>query len=418
MNNSQTSFPSGKMNKTLLALLAAFALSGIGSPASAQNVRPEVGKPLQAAVEFVKAKKGKEALAKLKEAEAASDRSAYETYLIERTRGQAATSAGEAGLAARSFEAAATSSAAPANDRLPMLAAAAGQYYMAKDYAKAADVAGKYLKDGGSEAGVRTLLVQSLYLGGDLGRASKEIGGLIEAQEQQGKGASEDQLQLWVTICSKLKDAACQARALDKLLTAYPKPSYWQSAIYDVTSASNFPSRLALDVARLKLYVGTMNNTEEYFEAAQLALQEGLPTEAKKIVDKGFAAGLLGTGAEAERHRRLQNMVAKALADDDKTLGQGDAALANAKDGTPLVLTGFNYVTRGQTDKGLAMMEQGISKGGFKRPEDMTLRLGIAQALAGQATKASHTLAGVQGEGTAALAKLWSIAARKPNAAK
>lgn len=404
------------MKALLLALGTAllFSFAHAQEAGKGQSVRPEVGKVLQAAVDLLKAKKGKDTLAKLKETDAIGDKTAFETYMIERVRGQAAAQAGDASVAARSLEAAALSSSAPAGDRQTLLAAAAGQYYTAKDYAHSADLASRYLKDGGSDPALRTLYVQALYLGNNLAEAGKQLASLIEAQETAGKPASEDQLQLYASICLKQHDTACYTVALEKLLMRYPKPDYWLSAIYELTKSSSFPSRHALDVFRLKLATHTMRSTGEYFEATQLALQDGYPAEAKDIIDRGYAAGLLGTGSEADRHRRLRDMATKALAEDTKTLGQDDASAAAAKDGTVLINTGFNYVLRGQADKGLAMMEQGLKKGGLKRPEDGKLRLGIALAIAGRSQAAAQILATVHGtDGTAELARLWSVAARQ-----
>ncbi|MFM8767333.1 MAG: hypothetical protein ACKOD9_06030 [Rubrivivax sp.] len=47
----------------LLALVAALA---IGTTAKAQGLRAEIGKPLQQAAEYIKAGKGREALAKVR----------------------------------------------------------------------------------------------------------------------------------------------------------------------------------------------------------------------------------------------------------------------------------------------------------------------------------------------------------------
>ncbi len=74
---------------------------------------------------------------------------------------------------------------------------------------------------------------------------------------------------------------------------------------------------------------------------------------------------------------------------------------------------GFAFATGGESAKGIAMMQQGITKGGLKRPEDAKLHLGIAQVIAGDA-KAQTTLRGVAGtDGTADLARLWSLYARR-----
>src|SRR2546428_14099142 len=85
-----------------IALFAARALAqepGVG----VQTVRPEIGKPIQAAIELIKSKKGKEALAKVREAQAVGDRTPYENYLVDRVLGQAAASAGGPGSAAAAF---------------------------------------------------------------------------------------------------------------------------------------------------------------------------------------------------------------------------------------------------------------------------------------------------------------------------
>ena len=55
-------------------------------------------------------------------------------------------------------------------------------------------------------------------------------------------------------------------------------------------------------------------------------------------------------------------------------------------------------------------MQQGIAKGGLKRPEDAKLHLGIAQLVAGDNAKAQATLRTVGGsDGTADLARLWEL---------
>ena len=64
----------------------------------------------------------------------------------------------------------------------------------------------------------------------------------------------------------------------------------------------------------------------------------------------------------------------------------------------------------GALDKGLPLMEQGLAKGGLKRPDDAKLHLGLTQALAGRKDDAKQTLAGVQGsDGAGDLARLWTV---------
>jgi hypothetical protein len=66
---------------------------------------------------------------------------------------------------------------------------------------------------------------------------------------------------------------------------------------------------------RLRLATGTLSKTEDFMEMAQLALQAGLPPKAKRIVEQGYKAGALGTGAEAARHQRLRDLADKQEAE-------------------------------------------------------------------------------------------------------
>jgi hypothetical protein len=390
-----------------IALFAASALAQEPS-ASGPTVRPEVGKPIQAAIELLKSKKGKEALAKVREAQAVGDRTPYENYLVERVLGQAAATAGEPAIAARAFENVAISPTSPEGERRQFLAAAASQYYVVKNYAKTAELAARYFKDGGTEKSVRTIYIQALYLGNDFASAARELMKDIEA-EGESKAPPEDQLQLLASSCSQAKDAACNGKAMEMLVAYYPKREYWLSVIYAVATRPGFSERLALDVARLKIETGTMRSAEEYLDAAQLALQEGFPMDAVRIIDKGYASGMLGTGAEAARHKRLKDMAAKNLADDKKALAREESG--GAKDGRALFNEGFNYVLLGKTEQGLALMEKGIRDAkAFRRLEHAKLQLGYAYHLAGQNQKAIQVLKTVQGaDGAAALARLWAV---------
>jgi outer membrane protein assembly factor BamD (BamD/ComL family) len=385
-----------------LALFAAFAAAQEG-----QTVRPQVGTPLQAAVELLKAKKNKEALAKAREAQAVSGKTPYETYLATRVLAQASAAAGEPDAAASAFEAAAAAAAAPEAERRQFLAAAAGQYYLAKDYPKAADAAARYFKQGGTDKSVRTVYVQALYLGGNYAAAAKAIAADVEAEEQAGKTPPEDQLQLLANAYLQNKDNAGYGRAMEKLVTHYPKREYWLPLVHGISTLPGFSERLAIDLARFKLETGTMRSAQEYLEAAQLSLIDGFPVEAARTIDKGYAAGALGTGAEAARHKRLKDMAAKSVAEDKKSLDTEAAA----KDAKALFNEGFNLVLNGRSEKGLDMMERAVRQGvPGRRADHAKLQLGYAYHLAGQNPKALQILRTVQGgDGSGALARAWVI---------
>jgi hypothetical protein len=388
-------------------LVAGFPVS-VALAQEGQTVRPEIGKHLQAAVELLKSKKGKEALAKAREAQAVPNKTPYESYLATRVFAQAAAAAGESSAAASAFEAAAGAAAAPDAERRQFLAAAAGQYYLAKDYAKAAETAARYSRQGGTDKSVRTIYVQALYLGNNFAAAAKAILADVEAEEEAGKTPAEEQLQLLANADLQQRDTAGYAKAMEKLVTYYPKRDYWLNLVHGIATRPGFSERLALDVARLKIETGTMRTAQEYLEAAQLSLIDGFPVEAARIIDKGYAAGLLGSGPEAERHKRLKEMAAKSVAEDKKSL---DADAAAAKDAKAVFNEGFNLVLHGKSEQGLQMMEKALRQGiASKRPDHVKLQLAHAYHLAGQKQKAVQIFRTVQGtDGSGALARAWAI---------
>ena len=143
---------------------------------------------------------------------------------------------------------------------------------------------------------------------------------------------------------------------------------------------------------RLEFSLGLVNKPDEAMDMAELAVQAGLPGEAKDIVDKSFAGGLLGTGPEASRHQRLKNLVNKAYADGQAKLGKEDADAATDHDGNRLLRLGETYVSYGDFAHGLPMMEQALGKDDLHHPEDAKLQLGLPYWKAGQAQRAINEL--------------------------
>src|SRR5678816_1104006 len=343
------------------------ARSRRGSGAAApESLRPELGRPLQAAQDLVKSGKYREALSKVREAEAVGARNANETYLIERMRLAAASGAGDADTAARSFEALSNSGRISGPEKLRMIESIAGSYYRAQQYAKAMQWSQRYLREGGTNGAMRTMLIQSQYLSGDFAGATRELMVEIQAAERAGSPPAEDRLKLLLNSASKQGDNNAYVFAMEKLVTYYPKKEYWVDLLSRMQRKPSFSDRLALAAYRLSLATGSMTKPADFMEMAQLALQADLPSESKQVVDKGFASNVLGTGPEAERHKRLRDLVAKKLAEEAAARPANEKEALAAKSGDPLVAVGMNQVYSGQAAKGVQLMQQGIAKGGLK----------------------------------------------------
>jgi outer membrane protein assembly factor BamD (BamD/ComL family) len=396
--------------------LACALLLGLAPAAFAQSkgeaVRPEVGKPLQEAQQLIKSGKGREALSRVNAAEAVPNRTAYENFLIQQMRGSAAVQAGDNDTAVKAFEGILNSGRVSGGEAVKMVQAVAVAYYKNKDYAKSAQWTQRYFKEGGSDPQMRTVLLQSHYLANDCNAVNKMVGAAVE-EGSNGRKPSEEELQILANCYLRQNDTGGYVSAIEKLVVLYPKKQYWTDLLARVQKKPGFSDRLGVHVYRLRLATGNISSANDYMELAQLALQQGVPAEAKLVMDKGYAAGVLGKGDEASRHGRLRDLVNKSLEESQKKRDQDEKEALAAKDGTTLVTVGLNYAYEGKADKGFKLVEQGIRKGGLKRPEDAKLRLGEAQLLLGNKQRGVQTLREVRGgDGTADIARLWVLHAR------
>ncbi|MGJ9418228.1 tetratricopeptide repeat protein [Massilia sp. CMS3.1] len=391
-----------------LGFTAAAPIVGL-APAHAQAVRAEVGKQLQAAQALMKQGKHKDALAKLREADKVAGKTAHESYLIDRVRASAASSAGDYGTAANAFEALIASGKLSASERGQFSEGLIGIYMRGGELNKANEAIQRQLKNG-DDPKLRAYLLQNYYKQGNISALETEL----RNAEKSGR-MSEDMLGMLANIQLKKNDKVGYVNTIEKLAANYPKAQYWNDLLNRVQGKPGFSSRLSVDVYRLKLANGLLKKPSEYMEMAQLVLQARAPAEALKIIDKGYKAGALGTGPDAPRHQRLKDLADKSLADRNKDAAATEAEYTAAKDNDGLVGLGYGLVQAGQTDKGLKMMEAAIKAGGLRYPDEAKLRLGEAYAAAGKKQQAISTLRGVGGkEGTAELARYWIMAINKP----
>ncbi|WP_175961357.1 tetratricopeptide repeat protein [Burkholderia pyrrocinia] len=390
--------------KRMMAVTALGAACMLGRPAlPADALRPDVAKPLAAAQELYRAHKYREALGKIAQAAAVPSRTPYETYMVEEMRGAAAMAAGESGTAAQAYETVLNSGRLSGEDEQRTTAALAGIYFQQKNYPLAIRTAQRYLKVGGTDPEMRMLLTQSYYLSNDCAPVVSQLKASTDAQANGGHAPDEGQLQMLATCAQKVKDGSAYRGALGLLVAYHPSPAYWDEMVTAIRGNPGYLSSLDLDIYRLRRATGSLATADAYMEMTQLALVAGSPAEGKQVIDQGFASGVLGKDAQADREKRLQALAAK------RAQPGGDAATPAAP-----IDAGMNLVFAGHAQQGLPMMEQAIAKGGLEHPDAARLRLGEAYYVAGQKARAVQVLRTVKGaDGSGDLAKLWTAVASR-----
>jgi hypothetical protein len=392
------------------ALALAVATAGSIHCAQAQGLRPEIGKPLQQAGELLRAGKAKEALAKAREADAVGDKSASEQLTVDRMKAAAAQRAGELGVAIQALENIFGRVSGGEQGQIAEQIAAA--YAQQRNNAKSSEWVAKAVQAGNNGSGIRQLQAYLQSASGDYSAIARDAAAAVSGAEQAGRRPSEEDLLRLADAQQRMNNLAGYGNTLEKLLLNYPKKDYWNAYLARLPRKAGFSSRYELDVWRLRFASGTLTKTEEYMEMAQLALQAGHPAEGRRIAEQGFKLGVLGTGPEAGRHQRLRDLAIKQEESVKAGLAARAAEAAKEPEGDSLVTVGYAYVTMGEVEQGIKLIEQGIAKGKVKRPDEARLRLGMAQLQSpGGRSKAVATLRSVKGtEGTADIGRLWLVA--------
>jgi tetratricopeptide (TPR) repeat protein len=378
----------------------------------AETIRPDLFKIIDPAAvkQLMAEKKFPEIQARLAQADAFPAKTPYEIYIIDRLKVSYGVSTSNDAIAMPALEAVIAAGRLSAQEQADFIMALGNFYYNAKNYPKAIEWFKRYQKESSTPQKARGALTRSYYLSGDYATAKTELLAEIADNEKAGQAPSLEELRLLASAAAKLKDNPTYLISMEKLVALYPSDDYWTDLLRRMQSKPGYNQAHEIDVLRLEAVALKTMAPEEYAELAELDLGAGFPTEAKKVLDAGFANGVLGTGSNAAKHKQLRDKATKGAADDAKNIASGEAGAAKAKDGAGLVNLGYAYVTMDQFDKGIPLMEQGIAKGINKKGDDYKLRLGMAYAKAGRKAEAVKTLESVKGDdGLADLARYWII---------
>ena len=379
----------------LLALLVATGFAGAGSlcmpiAAQAAGVRPQVGKPLQAAIALANGGNASAANAKVREAESVGGLTSSEQQAISQTKQFIAAKTGNFAGGGGSSTAARAKFAADYN---------AGRYS-----AVTGEDVQLLRKYGSFSYDDQIIVAQAYYLSGRAEQAVSLLRSLTS-----GSHASEPALKLLYSAAYKAGDSDAMRTALFSLVSVYNRPEYWSNLLQVSESAKGLKDHQTLDLYRLRLLTGSMKKPDDYTTAAEMALEFGSATEAANIVQKGLDAKVLS----GDRALKLMNTAKAQAAADAANFAKTSAAAAKDKTGDDLVKLGEELWGAGRAQDAIGLIQQGIQKGVTDKG-NAQIRLGLAYLGAGQKPAAIAAFNAVPKEDTnnAMMAHLWAIYAR------
>jgi hypothetical protein len=400
------------MNKYLQQLSLWIGALGLcaGSVLAQGTLRNEVIKPLAAAQEAIKNNQNDQALGLLRDALAVPQLTANEKNMISRTQAVAALRAQKWALATEALESLVTSADVPQADKRPLLESLINASLQLKDDARVVKWARQYLQDGGTNPAVHLALVQALAASGQHTEVVGVMQSKIRMDVSTAKKTPEPELRTLALSYRQLKDDAGYMNTLKLLLSNYPSKPYWAEVVGRMSQQAGLNARLELDLYRLLEQTDNLEDAAEYVEMASLALKAGLPSEAVRVIAKGFAAGVLGQGAEAAAHAKLRTNAQKKVQEDDALFAQLEKS---AKDGASWAAVGDVHFSRQNWSAANAAYAKAIELGGLRREHEVRLHAAISLVQADQKGAARQQLALVSGDATAVeLAALWAILAR------
>ncbi len=365
---------------------------------------PKFGKPLQEADALMKAKDFNGALAKLQEVDKMTGKNPYETYLVDELLGLTYVNLQNYPEAAKRFEPTITAGFLDPAQTASRIKAVAQIYYQSKDYPKSIEWVNKYTAQD-PDPEVQVLAGNAYYIQKDFKNAAVELRKALKMAEAKGIPAKKEWLELQMSADYESKDTPAVQHDLELIVASYPEPKYWTDLLNLVEKTLKDKSqRTSLDIYRLMFATNAMTAEGEFTEMANIASQQALPGEAKRVLMQADSKGLLGASNKA-----LLTKANTAADADLKSLPATEAQARAQKTGDADVKFGEAYASHGQYEKAIEAIQRGIGKG-VKDKDDAQLRLGLAYLGAGKTAEAKAAFAAISpGTNAATFAHLWNI---------
>jgi len=405
-------------NKLVRAALVAGLAMFVATTAYGADSKPKLSRSVQNIVvdasKAITAKDWTTAVAKLKEAQAVSDTTDYDKYVINTYLGVAYFNLDDKAATTAAFDAAAVSPAIPADELDEAVHKAVVMEYNATNYPKVIELGNIVLKPSlPFNERIATLVASAYYLNKDYANAMTLAQKVIDNATAAGHLPDRNVYQIVFSSQNRQKDIAGETKTLEIMSNNYGESDDW-SRLDDVSLGMlNSPNKAnrelaALFIYRLRLITHTETTGDDYLLMAELALGLNTPGDAERALSEGLANGAVNPGKAA---------ALKAKADarskgDEASLPAAEAAAAKSANGNEDVSVAEGYFGYGRYADAERVAQNAISKGGAKLLEAKML-LGAAQAMQNK-PEAAQSLAQVNGDPSLErAAKLWTIYATR-----
>ena len=326
-----------------------------------------------------------------------------EVYTLNQVALLIATRQGDTSAQARAAEGMLSSGAATATDNAKLNVFLAARAYNEKRDAEALRYATAAKAAGATDPSIEQILTSSAARQGDFTGAIASAEAQIAAMKAAGQTPEEDSYRQLVGFAQQSKDVALQERYSQLWVAAYPTSKTWRTVLMNSISLHQFGEGVQLDYFRLLRATNSLSTAEDWRGYAELGSALNLNGEVLSAANAGTGVGVLNNQAMQEIYARSKS---KQAADRASLITEAKTASAKTS-AKPVANAGDALVGYGDYAQAVDLYKIALTKSGVDTDE-VTMRLGIAQALGGQLAEAKTSFAKVQGE-RQPLAGYWMV---------
>lgn len=379
------------------------------------SVSHDVGAALNAAINAVKDKDYKTAMAKIKEAEAVDDKTPYDSLKINQIKAFISIPQHDYATATMAYNAMVSSPAFDQLDKSEQVSTLHNAVLLngqSKDWAHVIADSKKLESMMAMDAKLYPAVAQAYYFSNDYANAEKTAQQLIDMQKAKGEKPQKFALEIVMSAQAKTNDQAGALKTLEQLALYYDAPSDWGQVIDHALGTSGMTELDGLYLYRLRFLAGAPSMGDDYTTAAGIALHNGYPGEAESYLQKGINSGKLKDSGKVAQQMRQAHSQART---DQRQLKAFAAAAKRSKNGVQDVKLAEDYWGYGRYADAAAAATDGLAKGHMKDSEmsEGNFILGISLVAQGKYADAQQALGKVDGAPARAnAARVWDLYAQ------
>ena len=376
---------------------------------STPKLTKEVQKNLAAAQTALKTNDYATALASVQAAQAVSDRSPYDDYMINTFLAQIYIQQKDYKNATAPLEAAADSPAIPDDQKKQTYSNAFQLALNAKDYQKATVYGQNLQAMNALDAQMQANLALAFYEIKDTAHAQQFAQLSIDADKAAGRTPDENALKIVENSQIAQKDSGAVQTTLENLALNYNHADTWSKLVDLALGTKGIKELDEFYLLRLKYQIPESMIPEDYTALANIANLMGYATEAYNVLQKGISSGKITAGQAGPTYAQAKT----GAGIDQRSLGQIAASAEKSKTGEQDIKLAEDYWGYGRFADAEVAARRAISKGGMKDPNEGQMLLGMTLAVQGKYDEAVQTLSQVNGSSSRkADAHLWSLYAQ------